>query len=69
MAVWPNASLSYAQRLSSLRAGGTDGLFAFTLATILDDGAVDYLFGNQGQDWFWAFGGDVTDRKGNETVN
>ncbi len=69
MAVWTDASLSYAQRISGLRAGGTDGLFAFTGATVLDDGAVDYLFGNQGTDWFWAFAGDVTDKKGNETSN
>jgi Ca2+-binding RTX toxin-like protein len=69
MAVWTNGSLTYAQRLSSLRTGGTDGLFAFTTATLLDDGAVDYLIGSQGQDWFWIYSGDQCDRKGNENAN
>jgi hypothetical protein len=30
---------------------------------------VDVLIGNQGQDWFWAFGADRTDKKSNETLN
>jgi hypothetical protein len=36
---------------------------------MLDDRAVDDLFGNQGTDLFWAFVGDVTDKKKNETSN
>jgi len=40
-----------------------------TAATILDDKAVDQLFGNSGQDWFWAVAQDKTDKKSNETQN
>jgi hypothetical protein len=68
MAIW-NSSESYAQRIVDLRAGGTDGLFAFNATTVLDDAAVDCLYGNQGQDWFWVFGSDKTDVKGNEIKN
>jgi hypothetical protein len=65
MAIW-NSSESYAQRITDLRTGGADALFAFNTSTVLDDAAVDYLYGNQGQDWFWMFGSDKTDVKGNE---
>jgi len=53
--------------MANLRAGGSDGLFAFNTATVLDDGAKDTLNGAQGQDWFWAFTLDITDQHGNET--
>jgi Ca2+-binding RTX toxin-like protein len=65
MAIW-NSSESYAQRITDLRTGGADGLFAFNTTTVLDDAAVDYLYGNQGQDWFWVFGSDKTDVTGSE---
>ena len=68
MAIW-NSSESYAQRITDLRTGGADGLFAFNTTTVLDDAAVDYLYGNQGQDWFWVFGSDKADVKGNEINN
>jgi Ca2+-binding RTX toxin-like protein len=66
LAVWTSTG-SYAQRLTNLRTGGMDALFAFTALTVLDDSTVDYLYGNQGQDWFWALANDKTDQKGNET--
>jgi hypothetical protein len=56
----------HTQGIASLRAGGTDALWAFNNLTVLDDGVVDYIYGNQGLDWFWAFGNDKTDQKGNE---
>ena len=31
-------------------------LYALSAATVVDDGALDNLSGNQGQDWFWAIG-------------
>src|SRR5206468_9520347 len=72
LAVWKSAA-TYNQRLSNLRAGtdaaAADTLFAMTSATILDDHEVDQLFGDQGQDWFWAVAQDITDKKGNETMN
>jgi Ca2+-binding RTX toxin-like protein len=66
--VW-KGSATYAQRLGALRAGGSDGLYAFNTSTILDDGVADQLDGNQGQDWFWAYALDRTDKKVNETQN
>src|SRR5262249_451617 len=66
LAIW-RSSATYSQRISSLRAGGgSDVLFAFTPATVLDDSTVDYLYGNQGTDWFWSFLFDQDDRRGSE---
>jgi Ca2+-binding RTX toxin-like protein len=69
MAIWKDTTQSYAQRLSALRAGGPLALFEMDNNSILSDGAVDALFGNGGQDWFWAFGSFQSDRKSNETLN
>ena len=52
---------------ADVRAGGSDGLYALTAATVADDGAADRLYGNQGQDWFWSYLFDVNDEHGNET--
>ena len=60
-------SAGYADRLADVRAGGSDGLYALTAATVADDGAADRLYGNQGQDWFWSYLFDVNDEHGNET--
>jgi Ca2+-binding RTX toxin-like protein len=68
LAVW-KSSASYDDRVSSLRTGGVDALFALNSTTILDDSAADKLSGNQGVDWFWAAYLDITDKKGNETLN
>ena len=69
LAIWKDTTQTYAQRLAAMRAGGSLSLFAMNSASMLSDGAIDYLFGNGGQDWFWAFGATRTDKKGNETVN
>jgi Ca2+-binding RTX toxin-like protein len=65
MAIW-NSSDTYDTRVANLRAGGSDGLFAFNTTTILDDGVKDTMNGAQGFDWFWAFGADFTDQHGGE---
>jgi hypothetical protein len=48
-----------------------NGSFFFNGQTILDDGAVDFLIGGLGQDWFWiTLGQDFAlNRKSNERVN
>jgi Ca2+-binding RTX toxin-like protein len=56
------SSASYAQRVADLRTGGSYGLFAINKQTVLDDKAVDYLYGYQAQDWFWIFALDTTDK-------
>src|SRR5205823_6094377 len=60
-------SAGYADRLADIRAGGSDGLYALTAATVADEGAADRLYGNQEQDWFWSYLFDVNDEHGNET--
>jgi hypothetical protein len=64
-AVW-TSSATYDQRVSSLRTGGPDGLYAINDTTVSDDGVADTLNGTQGQDWFWAYLLDTDDKKGNE---
>jgi Ca2+-binding RTX toxin-like protein len=66
LALWTGTD-SYSQRITNLSTGGTDGVYAFSATTVLNDATVDYLYGNQGQDWFWAFANDQTDEKANET--
>lgn len=63
------SSASFNQRVSEMRIGGTDGMFAFSGAVILDDAAIDQVFGNQDQDWFWIFANDQTDTRGNDIAN
>src|SRR5262249_16927865 len=66
MAEW-KSSATYAARMADLRAGGADGLYAFTITTLQADNAADSLYGSQGQDWFWAYALDQYDQHGNET--
>lgn len=74
MAEWSRLDADYATRISNLRnGGGVNGTTLVNAATVLSDGtAIDTLTGENGQDWFWAFGGDiVTDlnQGGPETQN
>jgi uncharacterized protein (TIGR03118 family) len=52
------SSNSYATRIANLRSGA-GGLPKLDSTTVLDDGAVDTLRGNQGLDWFFAAPNDV----------
>jgi Ca2+-binding RTX toxin-like protein len=60
------SSASYADRIADIRTGGSDGAYALTSLTVVDDGAVDHLNGAQGQDWFWSYLFDQDDDHGNE---
>jgi len=61
------ASMDYASRLASLYGDGT----LINSATYRPDAAVDQLFGESGQDWFFADSSDlVKDRvAANETLS
>ena len=68
LAEWTSTD-SYATRIDKLR-NGTDGLPKLDATTVLDDGAVDTLHGNQGLDWFFSGLGDqLPDRVAAEQVN
>jgi hypothetical protein len=40
--------------LNGTLPGGLNGAFFLTAATVHDDGATDQLYGNGGNDWFFA---------------
>jgi hypothetical protein len=66
MAAWA-AALSYQERINGMTSTtGSLGNYALTDDTILDDGVVDYLYGDQQQDWFLTSSLDVADRRGTE---
>ncbi len=68
LAEWTSSD-SYTTRIDKLR-NGTDGLPKLDSTTVLDDGAVDTLRGNQGLDWFFAGPDDaLPDRTAAEQVN
>jgi uncharacterized protein (TIGR03118 family) len=56
LAEWMSTD-DYATRIDKLR-NGTGGLPKLDATTVLDDGAVDILLGNQGLDWFFTGVGD-----------
>jgi Ca2+-binding RTX toxin-like protein len=61
---------TYTQRLANLRTGvGAGAAYKLDATTVTNDLAVDNLYGDKDQDWFWAFSNDRTDQKGNETTN
>ena len=40
------------------------------IGTVLDDAAIDTLFGEEDEDWFWLFGSDTApDQAGGEQTN
>ncbi|WP_406696293.1 calcium-binding protein [Singulisphaera sp. Ch08] len=62
MAEWSRTDLDYATRISHLNgsvAGGRNGAFFLTGATVLNDAAIDSLYGDDGLDWFLLFPNDV----------
>jgi uncharacterized protein (TIGR03118 family) len=68
LAEWTSTD-DYATRIDKLR-NGTGGLPKLDTTTVVDDGAVDTLFGNQGLDWFFTGLGDqLPDRLSAEQVN
>ena len=68
MAEWTSAD-SYDTRIDTLR-NGTGGVPKLDSTTVVDDGDVDKLLGNQGRDWFLGGLGDkLLDRTPTEQVN
>jgi len=71
---WLNGSGGYAGRINHLRfGGGRNGTTLLDSTTVLNDAAVDQLFGGNGFDWFLLNsenGGlfDTSDRRPNETA-
>jgi hypothetical protein len=53
---WGRTDEPYATRVSHLKggAGGLNGSYVLTTATVFDDGVADTLYGNAGTDWFLA---------------
>ena len=70
-----NSGRTYAVRAANLRGTGSgprsNGSKFLTPATVLNDTAVDRLFGSTSQDWFWGtIGQDLfSDRQSNENIN
>jgi hypothetical protein len=62
---WRRSDLTYAQRVQDLRTGvpvGAGVVAQLTTTTVHDDGAVDKMTGQGGDDWFWGLAAEVTDR-------
>jgi hypothetical protein len=60
LAEWQSANSYTTRRQHLIFGGGLNGLYTLnTFATVFNDFAVDTLTGQGGQDWFFAFAGDV----------
>ena len=70
MAEWTGFD-NYATRISHLRNGtGLNGTNVLDIGNVLDDLAIDTLFGDADEDWFWLFGSDTApDLTGGEQTN
>lgn len=70
LAEWTSTN-SYATRVANIRnGGGANDAFTLDDTTVIDDGAVDTLWGQSGQDWFLFGSGDkLRDKAENESVN
>ena len=71
LAEWARPDANYLGRIAHLvgSPGGLNGDYRLTLDTAADDGAADQLYGEGGQDWFFAWPGDtVKDNKKDEVV-
>src|SRR5262249_45117331 len=53
---WARTDVSYSTRVNHLKggAGGLNGSYVLTPATVFDDGVTDTLYGDAGLDWFFA---------------
>jgi Ca2+-binding RTX toxin-like protein len=59
-AEWARADADYLTRISHLngtQSGGLNGSYLLNNQTVFDDGAGNDLYGDQGQDWFFAAAG------------
>ena len=72
MQQWRAIGITYAERIARLKGlvtGGSNGSNYLDASTILDDYAVDELWGDTGTDWFWTAPGDIVDSKNGEEVD
>lgn len=60
---WQRTDLTYDQRYNELKVTGVMGQYRFDAQSVFADSDIDHVFGNSGDDWFWATPNqDVTDR-------
>ncbi len=72
MLEWRRTDSTYAQRVARIRgttAGGLNGSYNLNALTIIDDLAIDDLWGDANTDWFWAGAGDTVQSTSGEEVN
>ena len=71
MSEWTNNNRSYAQRVQRLQNGvGSGNSVKLSSSTLTNDHAIDRLYGEEGDDWFWSSVGDrVLDRRTAETLS
>ena len=69
------SSRSFAQRIANLKSTGTgpkaNGTYLLNSSSLIDDNAVDTLFGSSGSDWFLGTAGEdlFKDRKKKDQQN
>ena len=70
LAEWQSIA-SYSSRVNLIKNGGglNGGNELIWGSTVIDDGAVDSVFGNGGTDWFFIAPNDTSDKKPGEQVN
>ncbi len=76
MAEWTRTDASYMVRIGHLRdgsVGGLNGSYRLNATTVHDDAAVDEMWGEGGNDWFFALVGGINadkvkDRSGSEIL-
>ena len=70
LAQW-DAPLPYATRIANIMNPAASGGIALTSSAILNDAAVDQIFGGTGWDWFWNVSGKdkITGRKTGTRLN
>jgi hypothetical protein len=69
MAEWGRTDETYQARVNHLNgsvAGGANGAYLLTVATVHDDAAVDQLYGGNGSDWFFYTASGVNKDKLND---
>jgi Ca2+-binding RTX toxin-like protein len=71
MAEWKRTDISYHERIDHLTGktlGGLNGKYILTATKVTSDTNVDAVFGDAGQDWFWAPLSEIGDLEPGELV-
>jgi Ca2+-binding RTX toxin-like protein len=72
MAEWKRTDIGYTERIDHLkgtRSGGLNGTVRLTGSTVINDNALDEIFGNGDLDWMWGTATEVRDRQTGEVVS